>query len=85
MSTLELEAQEKEEKKEQEVKFRPLLKYLKNHSRDVVRDGRYFICVCALVIKNCCSSHHLQSLGCQPLRSCRGQSWLYRQRREDDE
>jgi hypothetical protein len=41
-SILELEAQEKEEKKALEEKFQPLLKYLKTHSGEVVRDGEPF-------------------------------------------
>ncbi|KAJ7744442.1 heat shock protein Hsp90 [Mycena maculata] len=49
----EIEAQEKEEKKEQEEKFRPLLKYLKNHSKDIVRDvvvsNRLVTSPCAVV------------------------------------
>ncbi|KAJ7700068.1 Hsp90 protein-domain-containing protein [Mycena rosella] len=49
----ELEAQEKEEKKEQEEKFQPLLKYLKTHSREVVRDviisNRLVTSPCAVV------------------------------------
>jgi len=48
-----LEAQEKEEKKELEEKFQPLLKYLKTHSRDVVRDviisNRLVASPCAVV------------------------------------
>ncbi|KAJ7095368.1 Hsp90 protein-domain-containing protein [Mycena belliarum] len=49
----ELEAQEKEEKEEQEEKFQPLIKYLKNHSQDVVRDvvisNRLVTSPCAVV------------------------------------
>jgi hypothetical protein len=36
-----LEAQEKEEKEAATEKYQPLLKYLKEHSKDVVRDGQY--------------------------------------------
>ncbi|KAJ7129695.1 Hsp90 protein-domain-containing protein [Mycena epipterygia] len=49
----ELEAQEKAEKKELEEKFQPLLKYLKTHSQDVVRDviisNRLVASPCAVV------------------------------------
>ncbi|KAJ7781274.1 Hsp90 protein-domain-containing protein [Mycena metata] len=49
----ETEAQEKEEKEEAAEKFQPLLKYLKDHSKDVVRDvvisNRLVISPCAVV------------------------------------
>ncbi|KAJ7638797.1 Hsp90 protein-domain-containing protein [Roridomyces roridus] len=52
----ETEAQEKEEKKEQEERYQPLLKYLKNHSQDVVRDvvisNRLVSSPCAVVADN---------------------------------
>ncbi|KAJ7179213.1 Hsp90 protein-domain-containing protein [Mycena filopes] len=49
----EVEAQEKEEKEEMAEKFQPLLKYLKDHSKDIVRDvvisNRLVTSPCAVV------------------------------------
>ena len=83
--TLDLDEEEKEEKKALEEKFQPLIEWLKEEAKGSVLDGMDFE-----VFMTPYSMHHMKSCDFQPpcqkpLRHCCRCSWIYCQCAKDDE